>query len=1263
MAEGHVGGAGRVTIEWARWWPGSPGVRHRVELVLAVGERASVVAHHSEMVDGEDLGTVTARPGTRSFTAAGSDGATTEPLDLLVGVETDRAEPLEAYPAGSGTAGPIGSARRCGVRRRQHRARVRGGSGGGPDPSFGDVVAPAPPHPRAARCWPGTAPGAASPATWPPAPSRSWKDLVAGVAVINPEPARGGRDLEPMAAVLRRGPNEFLTVRRAVTAADYELLAAQSSGGVAQAQALTRADVWSLARPGEVEVVLVPHLPDGPQRRQDRQRVAAGPPDRRGPVGDPGRELDRRRPLGTRCVVGWAQYKPVSVRARVVVGAEEDVARVQERPRQPVSGRSSAAAGAAGGWRFGQALRRSNVYRLEQAEPGVQWVEEVPLRPRRGARRADQRLAPTATSRRPGSRDPAVLFRSTNDADGWEPVGRFGSEVVGWSRPTPEPTAPGSPHDPASWRSPPGPESVRRLAIHVSDDLGAPGGWSAGSTSASPTSPGPARAAPKLLVATDRGLYELPLIEGAAPTPVLVDAADPDRASTASRRSPTTGASGGSPSPRRPSTASTSRAEAGRPGSWTNVGLTGSDTRTLAVQHGARATGCGPASASPNPTSPVPAPTEPACSRPTSGGSRLHPAGGGTCWALAFTANRVFAASQNGGVLRLELNVAEPSWEALDVNAGLPLRRPPRFEPVEKLGRSPSRRVDGRRSGGRAAQRRRGPPVGPGLPPQAEEVVTIPGTWLLCSGRHEIEVVSGRAPRALERLLPTMYQLAARPGSPLDAALWAMEDLHAPDEALLDRVETVFDPYRCPDAFVPWLTRWVGLDWLVDEGDDAGPGWDDPADAFPPGLHRLREGGGHRRHPGPVAGHRGRPRPVPRAATGVEGWTITEPADHPFHIVVTAGPRPPRGRRWCAGSSRPSNRRAAPPRSGSANPSPNPSRNQNQSPDPSPREQPDVHVAGQRLRHRGCARRPGTGGGDLPRHEHGRDAGPLGADDHRPRRRRRVVVHRRRAPAPGAAEGDGELPVQGARPGRHRRRYLRLAGGGLLRRPRPGRDLHRQPPSGDHGQAHERGAAADAVVALRPHRRGAADGDRRGAGHRPRRRRRWRTEPQEPAQDHRSRQASACWYRRRRGHGRSPTPSWSSASSGSGAIAAGADCEPIDGETAASYQVVEADTDHTLRVEVTATDGEDTASNRSEPLGPVDPVPLTNTVPPAINGTPVVAQVLTATTGSWSEADTDLDFAFQWERCDASGVELRRHSVRPRPPTRSSRTTMARGSP
>lgn len=141
---------------------------------------------------------------------------------------------------------------------------------------------------------------------------------------------------------------------------------------------------------------------------------------------------------------------------------------------------------------------------------------------------------------------------------------------------------------------------------------------------------------------------------------------------------------------------------------------------------------------------------------------------------------------------------------------------------------------------------------------------------------------------AIERLLPTIYQLATRPGSPLDAALRVLEDLHEPDEQLLAAIEAVFDPYRAPDAFVPWLTRWVGLEWLVTDPDETDVGWTDPADSFSPGLGRLRDvvaaGASLAQWRGTEVGLR----LFLTAATGLTGFAVAEPDDRPFHLVVTA---------------------------------------------------------------------------------------------------------------------------------------------------------------------------------------------------------------------------------------------------------------------------------------------------------------------------------------------------------------------------------------
>lgn len=140
----------------------------------------------------------------------------------------------------------------------------------------------------------------------------------------------------------------------------------------------------------------------------------------------------------------------------------------------------------------------------------------------------------------------------------------------------------------------------------------------------------------------------------------------------------------------------------------------------------------------------------------------------------------------------------------------------------------------------------------------------------------------------IERLLPTMFQLAARPGSPLQALLGVMEELHAPDEEILDRIDVVVDPYRSPDEFVPWLTKWMGLEWLLSEAD---PRFDERVDRpaqSGPDLGRLRDivAIGHA-----LAQWRGTEVALLlmlNAATGLHGFDVYEPPDRPFHIIVTA---------------------------------------------------------------------------------------------------------------------------------------------------------------------------------------------------------------------------------------------------------------------------------------------------------------------------------------------------------------------------------------
>ncbi|MEV4268253.1 phage tail protein [Micromonospora aurantiaca (nom. illeg.)] len=135
---------------------------------------------------------------------------------------------------------------------------------------------------------------------------------------------------------------------------------------------------------------------------------------------------------------------------------------------------------------------------------------------------------------------------------------------------------------------------------------------------------------------------------------------------------------------------------------------------------------------------------------------------------------------------------------------------------------------------------------------------------------------------AIERLLPAAYQRAAGPGSVLGALLDVMEALHAPDEAVLADVDALFGPYRTPDGFVAYLTRWVAMDHVV-----AAPRADAP---LPLPAGRLRD---LVAHGALLARWRGTPygmRTALELATGVTGFVLDEPHERPFHLVVRVPP-------------------------------------------------------------------------------------------------------------------------------------------------------------------------------------------------------------------------------------------------------------------------------------------------------------------------------------------------------------------------------------
>jgi hypothetical protein len=569
---------------------------------------------------------------------------------------------------------------------------------------------------------------------------------IPGVGVTNPAAATGGADAEPLDNALVRGPQEMLTLNRAVTARDYEFFAEQSAV-VARASALTRAALWTFATPGTVEVLLVPQLSDaeraGPvtaellhqhETADARARIQA--------------TLDERRPLGTLCLVSWARYKMVTVRARLGVRREENPdavrQRVVDRLHQTVSPVPTALNPR--GWAFGQSLRASEVYYLAQLEPGVRWVDSVQISVDRVPSMDVRAL--TTDAHQPNTwyaTSADTLFRSLDRGDGWEPAGTFEGEQA--DRVVSHPDRPGllavsslaadggsrvrvSVDCAESWEP-----NVRPLGFRVYDLA-----WTSRD------------GAPVLLLAAENGLYELGMAADATPVQVLVDPAQQNlgfRTVAAVRevRGENTVA-----------VAALSQRgvylsnQGGQTRTFRAIGLQGEDIRVLTVQvQGPRSVlwaGIG--------LEQVDDPGK-GCRSWELRGADNPPEGwqahagdwkAGSCLDLAFLDGLVLAASHHGGVLVLDPQQERTGagWRTPPLTSGLPLRDRDKFlfQPVAAVAAG---------AGGAGGVAMAGTAQGIFRTVDSggtyrscsdavfEDQVTLPPTWLFVSGQHDVTTV------------------------------------------------------------------------------------------------------------------------------------------------------------------------------------------------------------------------------------------------------------------------------------------------------------------------------------------------------------------------------------------------------------------------------------------------------------------------------------------------------------------------------------------
>ncbi|HEY8208852.1 MAG TPA: hypothetical protein VIG99_15285 [Myxococcaceae bacterium] len=725
----------------------------------AGAQSVEVLAYHAELVEAELLGVGTGRPGqSYRLKRAPVIAPTGDELDLVIGVEVAGQELDERVPA-----------RRVGERVFRLWREVESFSHPGPDdyvyvadratgtvtfaPALqreeeGGTLAPAPvtlaqvPGPgQQILGWyrrEGTGVGNVAAHTL-----RAVRDpLPVKLSADNPKPAVGGRAAETLANALLRGTEAIHSLQRAVSARDFEALALRTSAAVARARAFTRAALWRHAAPGTVEVLLVPDLPPevrGPndegvtlealkehQTEEARRRIQD--------------ELDSRRTMATEVVASWTRLKSVAAAARVVAHRAEDPEVIRQRALARLRRMlSPLPRGESGGWRFGQALRASNVYDVLLSEPGVAHVEEVRLLVEEVPEATKALAADQFQPRTWYAASGTTLFRSVNDADGWEPAGVFPGESV--DKVVPHPARAGLLAVAARLA-----DDDKRSRVHLSFDCGETWAPNPQTVDAVEDLAWTMRdGQPLLLLATRVGLFELSLAPGARPLQVPVDPADSDLGVWA-----VTAAADLSGAWRVAVSTMKGRgvfvSSGGGRWAFNSLGLAGEDVRVLMIQRDGPRTflWAGLAAASGAETGRGCRSMELTTGEAGPWQSWGKGWDGGSCLSLTSAGSTVYAGTHRSGVLWLDSSREGVEWNRPDVGSGLPLREEARlFQPVYALAAGPDGKLllaAGPSGVVRSQDAKSWEPCSRRelMEPQK---VTLPPTWLFVSGKHEIEVV------------------------------------------------------------------------------------------------------------------------------------------------------------------------------------------------------------------------------------------------------------------------------------------------------------------------------------------------------------------------------------------------------------------------------------------------------------------------------------------------------------------------------------------
>ena len=558
------------------------------------------------------------------------------------------------------------------------------------------------------------------------------------VTVTNLHRAAGGRDAESIEQALARASSLYHEPRRAITSDDFEALACRN-GGVSRARAITASDRWAHARPGTVDLHLVPTLPPEVESPSATDLADMSAPAALAMVST---LIESRQPLGIETTVDWAAYKRVSIQLRVVVSRSEDPVAVRTRVAERLrAALNPVPTDTHSGWPFGQALRASNVYDIALREPGVRYADSVRIEVDETPDQECRAIA--ADHHQPATwyvGQGSTLFRSENNGLGWEAI---------WK-------APGATIE----RIVPAAERPGHVAVVVEGDDGKSSRLFISTDCCSTVSADPVVAfswedeadqaihdacwlpsgvEDDLALATDQGLYRVRLGE-AAPRPWTVDPANPGRGCWA---------------------VDVSAIEPGRPrvlvalkqrgGVWMSAGerfvehgLAGIDIRRLVMERrGNRSFVWAPAFA---------AGDDPGtgCSRAEivaaeRGRLRWEPFdegwNGGICHDLAFLDDVILAASEFNGIMTRPYGRPETPWRGPSVESGLPLQESSRrrFHRVAALAAFGPTAMAGTFSGLYRTEDGRSFDVG--AVRRSPDIVTIPPSWLFASGDHVVDVM------------------------------------------------------------------------------------------------------------------------------------------------------------------------------------------------------------------------------------------------------------------------------------------------------------------------------------------------------------------------------------------------------------------------------------------------------------------------------------------------------------------------------------------